>query len=273
MPELPEVETVRRQLQSTLVGARFMAVERIEASMLRDCVVDEFVSKLRGQTVETVERLGKFLIARLSAGLYLTVHLGMTGQLLVDPSEQSQHARFVFRISREDSGDRQLVFRDTRKFGKVHLTEGGPAPRVARLGPDAWRGEWDSDYLREKLGSRRTPIKAFLLDQRQLAGIGNIYADEILWWTGISPLRPSGSLGSGEVEGLAAEIRHRLGEGVRFLGCTFSDFVDTLGEQGGFQDWLRAYGKAGQQCDRCGATLERIVVVGRGTTYCAGCQK
>ncbi len=170
------------------------------------------------------------------------------------------------------AGKVTLEFRDIRKFGRLHLTQGGPAPRLQDLGPDAWLGEWGRDYLERRLEKRSAPLKAFLLDQRHLAGIGNIYADEILWWTQLSPLRPSGSLSGAEVVALAEEIPRRLGEGVKFLGCSLSDFVDTAGKQGDFQNWLQAYGKQGQVCGRCGGTFARVVVGGRGTSYCPGCQ-
>jgi formamidopyrimidine-DNA glycosylase len=123
---------------------------------------------------------------------------------------------------------------------------------LRELGPDAWQGSWDVSYLVERLRGRTAPVKAFLLDQRHLAGIGNIYADEILWWTGVSPLRACGSLSLAEVTLLASEIRKRLGEGVRLLGCTVADFVGTDGKPGGFQNWLQAYGRHGQPCSRCG---------------------
>ena len=161
-----------------------------------------------------------------------------------------------------------------RKFGRVHLTHGEPALRACRrLGPDAWLGEWDETYLAARLRGRTAPIKAFLLDQRHLAGIGNIYADETLWWTQIAPVREAGSLSAAEVGRLSEEIRRRLAEGVRLLGCSLSDFVDTKGEEGRFQNWLKAYGKRGQQCPRCGGTFVRVVVAGRGTTYCPDCQQ
>lgn len=276
MPELPEVETVRCQLQEGIAGRTFVNVERIEPAMLRDCTEEEVRRELPGRCVEHVDRLGKFIIAPLHGGegeqAFLTLHLGMTGQLLLDPQGASPHTRFVFRL-RDDRGGRTLLeFRDTRKFGRLHLTFGTPAPRLALLGPDAWRGDWDEIYLALRLKGRTAPIKAFLLDQRHLAGIGNIYTDEILWWSQISPLREAGSLSPEETHRLAVEIRSRLGDGVRLLGCSLSDFVDTAGRQGSFQNWLRAYGKQGQRCSRCGGVFVRVLVAGRGTTYCPQCQ-
>jgi len=272
VPELPEVETVRCQLERKLLGLSFSAVERTEATMLRDCTSTGLITGLPGRRIEAVQRHGKFLVMRLDGGVFLTMHLGMTGQLLLDPTDASAHTRFVFRLSDGGVGDTVLEFRDIRKFGRVHLTEGAPAPRLTGLGPDAWLGDWDAGYLQARLEKRTAPLKAFLLDQRHLAGIGNIYADEILWWTGLSPLRSSGSLTLSQVGALAVEIRRRLGEGVKFLGCSLSDFVDTMGKQGDFQNWLRAYGKQGQTCGRCGGTFQRVIVGGRGTSYCPGCQ-
>ncbi|MCE5253820.1 MAG: bifunctional DNA-formamidopyrimidine glycosylase/DNA-(apurinic or apyrimidinic site) lyase [Actinomycetia bacterium] len=289
MPELPEVETVRRQLAGVLVGKTFAVVERLEAGMLRDCGPEQVRDGLPGRCVEEVDRLGKFLVIRLSGGFFLTVHLGMTGQLLVGPdedgrgegalrppgiqAEEDRHRRFLFVLADDDGRRLRLEFRDMRKFGRLHLTAGAPAPRLRDLGPDAWRGSWDREYLARRLRGRTAPLKAFLLDQRHLAGIGNIYADEILWWTELSPLRPSGSLSDEEIARLATEIPLRLGEGVRLLGCSLSDFVDIEGRPGTFQRWLRAYGRHGQICSRCGGVLQRALVGGRGTAYCPGCQR
>lgn len=281
MPELPEVETVRRQLARSLVGKRFTAVEKVEPAMLRDCTEQQVWDVLPGRRVESVNRQGKFLVVALEGDAFLTLHLGMTGHFLVAPFapaplapvSPAAHTRFLFALEAVDGSRMRLEFRDMRKFGRLHLTLGVPAPRLLRLGPDAWAGEWDAAYLAGRLRGRKAPLKALLLDQRHLAGIGNIYADEILWWTRLSPLRPSGSVLTGEVALLAEEIRHRLGEGVRLLGCSLSDFVDTEGRAGSFQGWLRAYGKQGQACARCGDILVRAVVGGRGTAYCPGCQR
>ena len=291
MPELPEVETVRCQLAAGLEGLTFLSVERVEPFMLRDCSPEDVLALLPGRRIERVDRIGKFLIVALDGDLFLTLHLGMTGQLLIDPGEGGGHIRFVFRLggrsegaggSEEAGGDGagggsgrvvRLEFRDTRKFGRLHLTAGGPAARLALLGPDAWQGEWDEAYLERRLRGRSVPLKAFLLDQRHLAGIGNIYADEILWWTALSPVRAAGSLVGEQVCCLADEIRTRLSEGVRLLGCTLSDFVDTEGRAGSFQDWLQAYGRQGLACRRCRGTMVRTVIGGRGTAYCPDCQR
>ncbi len=273
MPELPEVETVRGQLAAVVPGLTFAAVGRVEPAMLLDCAEAQLREDLLGRRVCSVGRLGKFMVWSLSGDAFLTVHLGMTGQILIDPADESPHTRFSFELRDEPGQGIRLEFRDARKFGRLHLTLGGPPARLATLGPDAWLGEWDETYLSARLRGRTAPIKAFLLDQRHLAGIGNIYADEILWFTQIAPTRPAGGLSSDEVQRLAGEIRRRLGEGVRLLGCTLSDFVDTAGKEGGFQDWLRAYGKHGQQCPRCGGSFVRAIVAGRGTSYCADCQR
>ena len=303
MPELPEVETVRCQLAPALAGLVFTSVDKVEPAMLGDCTAEQVLSELPGRRVEAVDRLGKFLIVRLGAPggakgaqggttgaprgaaratgtarfepgpAFLTLHLGMTGQLLLDPGEPGPHSRFIFALADDAGRPTRLEFRDTRKFGRLHLTSRAPAPRLQQLGPDAWQGEWDAAYMTKRLGRRTAPLKALLLDQRQLAGIGNIYADEILWWSELSPLRQAGQVGAGEVERLACEIRRTLGEGVKFLGCSFSDFVDTAGKPGSFQDWLRAYGKQGRPCARCGTILVRVIVAGRGTAFCPHCQK
>lgn len=279
MPELPEVETVRCQLEKGLTGATFVSVQQIEPFMLRDCGPADVSSLLPGRRIERVDRLGKFLIVVLDEDLFLTLHLGMTGQLLIDPDDGGTHTRFAFALSRpegersSDAGFLRLEFRDARKFGRFHLTSGSAAPRLTLLGPDAWKGAWDAEYLGRRLGRRTAPLKAFLLDQRHLAGIGNIYADEILWWTALSPLRPAGSLVEEQVCCLAEEIPRRLAEGVRLLGCSLSDFVDTEGRAGSFQEWLQAYGRQGLPCRRCSGVLVRAVIGGRGTAFCPDCQR
>jgi formamidopyrimidine-DNA glycosylase len=281
IPELPEVETVKRQLGEAVTRLRFAVVEAVEPAMLRDTTEEQLRTELPGRTIVHVGRLGKFLLLKMDGqgDPYLTLHLGMTGQILVTPHGEVQagsdrpHTRFVFKLVEDDGTFAALEFRDMRKFGRVHLTTNGPAPRLRDLGPDAWIGDWDARYLQDRLAGRRTPVKAFLLDQRHLAGIGNIYADEILWWAELAPLRPCGTLAAEEVARLAAETRLTLEEGVRRLGCTVADFVDIEGRPGGFQERLRAYRRQGQVCVRCGEKIIRVIVAGRGTAYCPGCQR
>jgi len=275
VPELPEVETVRRELAAALLGRAFTAVERVEPFMLRDTTAEQLFALLPEAEVQSISRQGKFLVLGLSGGLFLTIHLGMTGQLLVLPlaAELPRHARYSLRFAGEGEPERRLVFADMRKFGRVHLTEGGPAARLEAMGPDALEGAWGPKQLAKSLAGRRAPLKAFLLDQRHLAGIGNIYADEILFQAGLSPLRPAGELRPAEVRRLAVAIREKLEEGVRLRGCSISDYVDTKGRRGSFQDSLQAYGRHGEPCPRCGRPLVRTLVAGRGTAYCAHCQR
>jgi len=279
MPELPEVETIRCQLAEALPGRRIRAVDRLDEFMLLDVTASEFTAALAGRRILDVRRRGKFLVLPLSGDLFLTIHLGMTGQVLLEgvtgPSA-SPHDRFVFRLDAGDSDSPEalLVFRDIRKFGRVHLTSGGPAARMGRMGPDAWPGDdWDEAGLAKMMHGRRAPLKALLLDQRHLAGIGNIYADEILFAAGLSPVRAAGSLSADDVAKLAVEIRRTLAEGVRLRGCSISDYVDAGGFGGGFQRVLRAYGRHGQECLRCGDTMVRTIVAGRGTAFCPSCQR
>jgi len=273
VPELPEVETVRRQLEEVIPGWTITSVPLAEPSMLRGLGVRDFERRLSGNSFSLPRRHGKFLLLPLSGGFWLTVHLGMTGRILVPtgPRSRDPHDRFVLALTR-DGCRAWFVFRDVRKFGRVELSAGTPAPRVAGLGPDGWTGVWDSGYLARRLAGRRAAVKALLLDQHILAGVGNIYADEALFEAQILPFRPAGSLGPEELERLAAAVRATLERGVRALGCSISDFAHVDGRLGSMQQELRAYQRQGQRCERCGGTLERTIIAGRGTAYCPGCQ-
>lgn len=274
MPELPEVETVRRQLEAVLPGWTLTGVAAVEPSMLRGVLPRDIKKHLCGRTLGHPRRKGKFLLLPLSGGVWLTLHLGMTGRLLVPSGRRPRdaHDRFVFALAREGQ-KAWFVFRDARKFGRVELSEGGPASRVSTLGPDGWMGEWGADYLAGRFKGRRAAVKALLLDQRILAGVGNIYADEALFEAGILPSRPAGSLNHAELERLAAAVRSTLDRGVRALGCSVSDFLHVDGGRGSMQEGLRAYRRQGLACTRCGATMERTIIAGRGTGYCPCCQR
>lgn len=278
MPELPEVETIRRQLQRVLPGRRLGSVLRVDPAVLDGVAREDLAGRLPGRSIEDLDRRGKYIVGRLSGELYLTIHLGMTGSLRVlTGAGPVGHERLAVRLDLErgaagDSVER-LAFIDARKFGRVRLTAGAPWSGLVRLGPDAWRGDWTADWLEERLRSRKAGIKSVLLEQKVMAGIGNIYADEILFAAGIDPRRSAGSLRSMEVKKLAESIRRRLDDGVRLRGCSISDYVDARGRSGSFQDELRAYGRHGQACVDCGSTLRRVVIAGRGTAYCPKCQR
>ncbi len=274
MPELPEVETVRCQLEAVIPGWAITSVPLVEPSMLRGLSARDLKRQLPGNSFGPPRRHGKFLLLPLSEGSWLTVHLGMTGRILVPMGRRPRdpHDRFVFALHR-DGRKAWFVFRDVRKFGRVELSVGAPAARVGGLGPDGWTGVWDAGYLARRLAGRTAAVKALLLDQHILAGVGNIYADEALFEAQILPTRPGGSLGAEELERLASAVRATLERGVRALGCSVSDFVHVDGRLGSMQQELRAYRRQGQACGRCGHVLERTISAGRGTAYCPGCQK
>ena len=272
MPELPEVETVRRAIAPVLEGARLEHVEIRDARLVRpfDPVIvgDELV----GERVANVGRRGKYLIVGFDSGRSLLVHLRMTGSLryaergaLVD----DPHTRAVLRL---DNGS-DVAYRDVRRFGTWELFENGDLrPYLeARLGPEPL-GPLSSAQLGTRLDGRRAPLKAALLDQRTIAGLGNIYVDEALWISCLHPLRRAGSLDATELARLHRAIRRVLSKGIERQGSTLRDYTQPDGSYGSMQNEFRAYGRGGEPCDRCGTPLVRIAVGGRTTTYCPGCQ-
>ena len=272
MPELPEVETVRRAIAPILEGARLEAVEIRDARLVRPFDPSVVAAALVGERVADVGRRGKYLIVGFDSGRSLLVHLRMTGSLrfagrgaLVD----DPHTRAVLRL---DNGS-DVAYRDVRRFGTWELFEGGDlCPYLeARLGPEPL-GPLSAAQLGVRLQGRRAPLKAALLDQRTIAGLGNIYVDEALWISCLHPLRVAGSLDDAELGRLHRAIRRVLRKGIERQGSTLRDYTQPDGSYGSMQDEFRAYGRGGEPCDRCGAPLVRIVVGGRTTTYCPDCQ-
>jgi len=272
VPELPEVETIRRSLVARLLGR---GIERFEVRLpkaVHGLGVEEAAGRLAGQTIGGLSRRGKFLLLELASGDCLAFHLRMTGQLRLQPagSPYEPHTHLVFALS----GGEELRYIDPRKFGGLDfLTPGGSVPPgLAELGPEPLGREFTPDLLRRLLNGRRAPLKSVLLDQRRLAGIGNIYADEILHRAGLFPARPAGSLDDSETGRLHEMIRAVLAEGIANRGTTRRDYVDGDGRPGQYQERLRVYGRAGRSCPDCGAEIARTVVGGRGTHYCPRCQ-
>ena len=271
MPELPEVETVARGLDSALAGRAITAVDVVWPGSIVEPDPETFSARSRGQRVRGVRRRGKWVVFDLDGGDTLLVHLRMTGRLLIEPGRCADpdylRIRFVF-----DDG-RSLCFSDMRKFGRVWLLD-DPAVVLGMLGPEPLADDFTVERLGGILAGRRRQIKPLLLDQNVIAGLGNIYVDESLWRAAIHPLRRSDTLSADEVQRLHQSIRAVLEEAIEREGTTLDDrgYVGADGRPGGFAKQLGVYGRAGETCQRCGCTIERIVVGQRGTHICLECQ-
>ncbi len=275
MPELPEVETIRTGLEPALVGRSFEEVEIRDARLTRPLDPEPVAAELEGERVGAVERRGKYLIVRFESGRALLIHLRMTGTLLHvrgtdEPAAIAPYIRAVVRL--DDGSD--VIYRDVRRFGTWLLLEPGELEPYldARVGRELLTGGRPAGALAERLANRRAPIKALLLDQRLFAGVGNIYADEALWWSRIHPLRPGGELTPAEVQELVRGVRRALRSGIARQGATLRDYRGPDGAAGGMQHEFRVYGRAGEPCTRCGTPIEKTRAGGRGTWYCPGCQ-
>jgi formamidopyrimidine-DNA glycosylase len=273
MPELPEVESVRRQLEPALVGRRFEQVRIDDARLVRPFDPAEVAAELQGERVEALERRGKYLVVRFESGRVLLIHLRMTGSLLHAPGGSLQddpHRRAV--VTLDDGSD--LAYRDVRRFGTWLLLEPGESEPYlgARVGDEPLDASFTAARLGERLAGRRIALKAALLDQRTVAGIGNIYADEALWRARLSPVRPASGLDRPELRRLHRGIRAALEQGLARQGSTLRDYRLPDGSGGSMQDEFRVYGRRDEPCDRCGTLIARTQVAGRTTWFCPTCQ-
>ncbi len=267
MPELPEVETVRRRLAGVLPGAVIGDV------VVNDPVVSvqtaaELGERLLGRRVVALRRRGKYLIVELDGAL-LVVHLRMTGRLLLAPEAGGAVPRFALRL--RPAGE--LLFYDTRRFGRVWVLPAAAEDGFfAAMGPEPFGESFTTGYLRGALEGRTAPLKSFLLDQRRIAGVGNIYADEAAFRARLNPLRVAGTLGPGEVARLRDALLETLQLGIDHEGASIESFVDPAGLRGAFQEILNVYGRGGEPCRVCGTPVRRIELGGRGTHFCPRCQ-
>lgn len=272
MPELPEVESVVRDLRVRLTGRTFTNVTILWPGSIAALAPRLFVDSLAGRTVTGVGRRGKWIRIGVDSGETLLVHLRMTGQLLLQSADApwGKYARVVFDL---DSGGR-LVFSDMRKFGRLILT-GEPDDVLGDLGPEPLSDDFTVERFQHMLERRRGRIKSLLLNQRFLAGLGNIYVNEALWRARIHPLRPADSLAAEEVRGLYRAMRSLLRAAIEEGGTTLADggFRRADGRAGEFAERLLVYGCEGEPCPRCGSALERITVGQRGTFFCPLCQR
>lgn len=295
MPELPEVETVARDLERSVAGATIADAEvRWERTIRHPQPGERFVAELRGATIRRVGRRAKSVLLHLADGRVMTVALRMTGALIVAPpgTPDDRYARVVFQLA----DGRELRYRDVRKFGRIGLWERGGAPRrsrakartrgvaerrapyrvgdvFARHGPEPLARTFSAERLAARLRGRSARLKTLLLDQSFIAGVGNIYADEALWRARLHPLRAADTLTPVEVRRLHRAIRAVLRQGIANRGTSLADYVGADGEPGDNAEHLSVYRRTGQPCLRCGGEIQRIVVGQRSTHFCPRCQR
>jgi formamidopyrimidine-DNA glycosylase len=269
VPELPEVETIARGLQRAIAGKQIARV-----SVSRPKVVapelSRFERELTGETIEKVGRRGKFVVVGLGSKKQLVVHLRMTGRLIVQPAGTTDLEPYTNVLLTFADGTR-LAFADVRQFGRMRLV-GPEEPWAAEVGLEPLSDDFTFERFSGLLDGRTTPIKVFLLDQRRIAGIGNIYACEALWEARIDPRRPAGSLSRKRRRRLHDAIGSVLRLAIEMRGTSVDDYVDAEGLRGGFQNKLSVYGRDGQGCLRCGKPIVRSVLAQRGTWWCRTCQ-
>jgi formamidopyrimidine-DNA glycosylase len=272
MPELPEVETVRSMLDPILVGRRLQQVEIMDERLTRPFDPAGVAAALEGQRVLAVGRRGKYLVLRFESGSSLLVHLRMTGgfRRADDANATGSHVRAVLTL---DDGTR-VAYRDVRRFGTWLLVEPTEFEGylAARVGAEPLERGFGPAALAARLAGRRAPVKAAILDQRTVAGLGNIYADEALWRARVHPLRPAGELTPEEVRQLHRAVRRALEIGIARQGATLRDYAQPDGRRGSMQLEFRVYGRDGEPCLRCATPIEKTRVGGRGTWYCPSCQ-
>ena len=274
MPELPEVETIRSLLAPGLTGRTLERVEVRDPRLTRPEPPEATAAALEGERVADVRRRGKYLVVVFESGRHLLVHLRMTGNVLHPAPNGFEDDPYVRAVVRLDDGS-DVAYRDVRRFGTWELLEAGELEgyfTARRLGVEPLSRSFTAAALGHSLAGRRAPVKAALLDQRAAAGIGNIYADEALWYARVHPLAPAGELDADQVASLRDGIRKALRLGIRRQGATLRDYRGVDGVRGRMQEEFRVYGREGEPCERCGAPIAKTRVAGRGTWYCPLCQ-
>ena len=271
MPELPEVETIRRGLARELLGRRIEGAHW-RPTKLRGGKSPVAMEALEGRRVQALRRHGKFLLWDLDDRSTFLVHLGMTGKILFAEAGEKERPHTHLVLGLDD--ERQLRFSDPRRFGLLKLFgPGKPIPDLAHYGVDALDPAFTPAALGALLASSGSPLKAFLLDQTKLAGVGNIYACEALWRAGLSPRRKARSTPKAKVTLLHASILGALNDSLAAGGTSFNDYVDSIGNEGQFQMEVAVFQREGLPCPRCASDVKRIVQSGRSTFYCAKCQR
>jgi formamidopyrimidine-DNA glycosylase len=270
VPELPEVETIAAGLRAAIVG-KTIAAARVSLRKMAVCTSSApFESQVNGQRITAVERRGKFAILRLHSERSLVISLRMTGRLVVQQADDPPYPYAHVVLDFMDGS--RLAFADVRQFGRMRLVE-ADEPWDASLGVEPLSQDFTPERFIGMLSGRTTPIKVLLLDQRRIAGIGNIYACEALWEAGIRPGKPAKSLTKPAIRRLHHALVDVLNRAIGMRGSSVDDYVDAEGLKGGFQNVLSVYGKAGRKCARCNGEIVRTVLAQRGTWWCKKCQK
>ena len=266
MPELPEVETIKNELSPWVVGQSFTRVTIFDPDLIPETSIEEFQHKLIGQTIRGLERRGKYLIFNLGDQA-LIMHLRMTGALLINPKGIDQYARASFHFS----NGAQLIFNDLRRLGVMWLVKDAEAI-VGKLGPEPLAESFSPGILGQRLSQHRVPIKAALIDQSVIAGIGNMYADEALFAAGIHPLRKANALSAEEIQTLYHCIRRVLRSAIDSKGASVDTYVRPEGQLGAAQFHFKVAHRDGQLCPTCGTPIRRILLRNRGSYFCPRCQ-
>jgi len=272
MPELPEVETIKRDLEEKIKGKKVEKVVVVNDKCIKMPASGEFISGIEGRLFQQIKRRGKYLIIELDSGDNLVIHLKLTGRLIYSLKEKKlDYSKIIFIFY--DST--QLTFTDMRGFGNVWLLpdkEFERIPSLKNLGPEPLEEEFTVDKFKELLKEKRTDIKSLLMNQEFIAGIGNIYSQEALFLSGIHPKRKALSLHYEEIGRLYNNLRSVLNEAISYRGSSVDAYVDLQGEKGKYKPHLRVYGREGKNCLICGAIIQKINIKGRGTRFCPRCQ-
>lgn len=273
MPELPEVETVRRGLTQLVQGASIKSIDVLYPKMI-NVDTKSFQDALTNQTIDRIDRRGKYLLFRFNNDMTLVSHLRMEGKYDVEPdgTEPSKHTHVIFHLD----DNRELRYKDSRKFGRMYLIKNGEEKTLSGLGtigPEPTEDDLTFNYMKQIMNKSRGKIKPFLLNQSHIAGLGNIYCDEVLWMSKIHPETITNTISDDKIETLRQNIIKEIKMAIKGHGTTVHSYSNAYGEAGQFQNHLHVYGKQGEPCERCGTLFKKIKVAQRGTTYCPNCQK
>jgi len=284
MPELPEVETIKNDLKKVILDKKIILVDVKDKKAVKSVFAD-FLKVLSGNEFEDILRVGKLLAFKLKRNEYLLIHLKMTGQLIFCdkkkciagghnfPAAENNPTKFtraVFKFANKS----ELYFNDMRRFGYLKIVDDDNFKKIKKAyGVEPISKEFDLKNFKKTIQGKKKNIKAVLMDQSLIAGIGNIYADEVLFEAGIMPTRPAGRLSEKEQKEIFKAIKIILKRAIKHRGTTFSDYLDAKGEKGNFTRFLRVYGRAGKKCYKCRGIVKKIKIGGRGTSFCPKCQK